>query len=217
MTLRIFIGFDPRQPIAFTTLAYSLMKYATRPIAIIPLILNALPIRRQGLTPFTYSRFLVPWLCDYQGWALFLDTDIIAASDVTQIMQYADPGKDVLVSQNELKFEWSSAMLFNCARCQILTPKYVQTAESLHGLKWADNIGALPPSWNHLVGYDQPADANLIHFTQGIPCFPETHDSEHGPLWRLLAREATSSLPWRELMGNSVHAKPVYQRLNSTT
>ncbi len=215
--LRIFIGFDHRQPISYTALAYSLMKHASQPISITPLILSTLPIHRQGLTPFTYSRFLVPWLCDYQGWALFLDADILSDSDVVKIMQHADPSKDVIVSQNSLKFEWSSVMLFNNERCKILTPEYIEKAQGLHVLDWADQIGKLPPSWNHLVGYDQPKEAHLIHFTQGIPCFPETRDSEHGEKWRIVAREAISALTWEELMGNSVHAKPVKQRLASTT
>lgn len=215
--LRIFIGFDPRQPVSFTTLVYSLMKHASQPISITPLILSTLPLHRQGLTPFTYSRFLVPWLCDYKGWALFLDADILSDSDVTKIMQYADPSKDVIVSQNPLKFEWSSVMLFNNERCKQLTPDYVEKADGLHGLSWAHSVGHLPANWNHLVGYDQPKDAHLIHFTQGVPCFPETRNSEHGEKWRAAAREAISALSWEELMGNSVHAQPVKQRLALTT
>ena len=74
--LRIFVGFDDRQWISFTTLASSIYKTAKRPVAITPLILETLPITRRGLTPFTFSRFLVPWLCDYSGPAIFMDADI---------------------------------------------------------------------------------------------------------------------------------------------
>lgn len=215
--LRIFIGFDHRQPIAFTTLQYSLMKHASQPISITPLILSTLPIDRQGLTPFTFSRFLVPWLCDFEGIAVFLDADILALDDITQITQWLDPENDVAVSQNMLRFEWSSVMVFNCARCRILAPDYIQSSKSLHSMTWAASIGSLPARWNHLVGYDQPnSDVSLVHFTQGLPCFPETHNSEHGESWRLHAREAMSALSWKELMGNSVHAAPVLKRLAST-
>lgn len=214
--LKIFIGFDHRQPIAYTTLAFSLMKYASKPIAIIPLVLSTLPIDRQGLTPFTYSRFLVPWLCDYQGWAVFLDSDILALDDINQLMNFADNNKNILVSKNELRFEWSSVMLFNCEKCRVLTPGFVQDAPQPHSLGWTKGIGELPARWNHLVGYDAPKEASLVHFTQGLPCFPETQDSEYGDAWRLHAREAMSALSWQELMGNSVHAEPVRKRLAST-
>jgi hypothetical protein len=215
--LRVFIGFDHRQPIAFTTLQYSLMKHAAKPISITPLVLSTLPIDRQGLTPFTYSRFLVPWLCDYKGWAVFLDSDILALDDINKLMDFADPAKAVMVAKNDLRFEWSSVMLFNCEQCDLLTPGFVQDAPHPHSLMWAKGIGELPARWNHLVGYDQPnSDVSLVHYTQGLPCFPETHTSEHGESWRLHAREAMSALSWQELMGNSVHAEPVRKRLAST-
>lgn len=213
--LKVFIGFDHRQPIAYMTLAYSLMKHATKPIAITPLVLSTLPLDRQGLTPFTYSRFLVPWLCDYRGWAVFLDSDILALDDINKITAFADHEKAVIVSKNELRFEWSSVMLFNCEKCDLLTPDFVQHAPQPHGLGWAKGIGELPARWNHLVGYDEPKEASLVHFTQGLPCFPETQNSEYGEAWRLHAREATSALSWQELMGNSVHAEPVKKRLAS--
>lgn len=216
--LKICIGFDHRQPISFSTLCYSILKHASQPVSITPLILSTLPIKRQGLTPFTFSRFLVPWLCDYKGWALFLDADMLLTSDITKILDYADSSKDVMVCKNPLRFEWSSVMLFNCEKCTKLTPEFVETEEKLHGLQWAESIGEIPGSWNHLVGYDNPNPSpDLIHYTQGVPCFPETRDSEHAELWRGYARESASAITWKELMGNSVHAEPVYKRLNSTT
>ena len=215
--IRVFIGFDHRQPVSFTTLQYSIMKHASEPVSITPLILSTLPMDRQGLTPFTFSRFLVPWLCDFEGTAIFLDADILILDDIAQLAKFADAKSDVYVSKNPLRFEWSSVMVFNCARCRLLTPDYVQTAKNLHSLVWASAISDLPPEWNHLVGYDQPnPNAKAVHFTQGVPCFPETHASEYGESWRLHAREAMSALSWQELMGNSVHAEPVLKRLAST-
>jgi hypothetical protein len=193
------------------------MKHATKPIAITPLILSTLPVQREGLTPFTYSRFLVPWLCNYEGWAIFLDTDILARGDIHELMRFASEDHAVSVSKNPLRFEWSSVMLFQCARCKILTPDYVKESSTLHKLEWAEGVGDLPPEWNHLVGYDAPKPAKLIHFTQGIPGFPETKDSEYGDDWRKDAVEAMTATTWQELMGNSVHAAPVNKRLTSTT
>lgn len=65
---RIFIGGDPRQVVSLSTLIWSITKNAKEPVSITPLVLETLPIKRQGLTPFTWSRFLVPYLCNYQGW-----------------------------------------------------------------------------------------------------------------------------------------------------
>jgi lipopolysaccharide biosynthesis glycosyltransferase len=207
--LRVFIGYDHRQPIAYTALSHSILSKSSKPVSIIPLVLNQLPIKRQGLTPFTFSRFLVPWLCDYKGWALFLDIDIILNDDISGIFDLVDDRYNVCVSKNTKQFEWSSVMLFNNEKCKILSPEYVETANGLHQLEWCteEKIGDLPREWNHLVGYDQPSqNPKLIHYTQGIPAFFETDSCEHADLWGKAARDSVSATSWVDLMGASVHA-----------
>lgn len=213
--LRVFVGFDPRQIISYTVLQMAAMQWASKPIAITPLVLETLPITRRGLTPFTYSRFLVPWLCGYEGTAVFLDADIMPRADLYKLAALADESADVSVCQGPMRFEWSSVMVFNNAKCSVLTPEYVQDERNgLLDLAWAKKVGALPLEWNHLVGYDAPnPKAKLVHFTQGVPAYPETKDSEHAAEWVRYQTSATSTLPWRDIMGNSVHAKPVYERL----
>jgi hypothetical protein len=71
---------------------------------------------------------------------------------------------------------WSSVILFNCARCSVLTPDEVNEVEGkyLHQFRWItdEEIGELPDRWNHLVGIDEYRyDAALIHFTLGVPVF----------------------------------------------
>lgn len=85
--LKVFVGFDERQRVSFTTLATSIYETATRPVVVSPLVLRTLPITRRGLTPFTFSRFLVPWLCEFQGAAIFMDADMLLASDITELEQ----------------------------------------------------------------------------------------------------------------------------------
>ena len=207
--LRIFIGYDSRQPISLNVLQSSLYTRSSKPLAITPLVIEQLPIKRTGLTPFTFSRFLVPWLCDYKGWALFLDLDMVVVDDIAKMFEMADDKYGVMVSKNAIRFEWTSAMLFNCEKCQILTPEYIEEANGLHGISWLDeeSIGSLPNDWNHLVGYDEPRDdAKLIHYTQGVPAFPETADSEHAKVWMDEHQRMNSVTNWMELMGNSVHA-----------
>jgi hypothetical protein len=117
------------------------------------------------------------------------------------------------VSQNEKRFEWASLILFNCGHPanRILTPQYVATAGDMHRMSWLQHdtveLGDLPREWNHLVGYDQPrTDAKAVHFTQGLPIFPETEGSEYAEQWRAEHKAMNSTKPWQETMGNSVHA-----------
>lgn len=210
--LRIFIGYDHRQPIAYNVLQQSIFTRSSKPVAITPLVLPQLPFKREGgLTPFTFSRFLVPYLCDYKGWALFLDIDILLADDISKLFDLADDRYAVMVSKNEIRFEWASVMLFNCGHeaNKKLTPKFVEKADRLHQISWCEEneIGDLPREWNHLVGYDKERDdAKLIHYTQGIPCFPETNDCEKANEWHTEHKMMNGAVGWIHLMGNSVHA-----------
>lgn len=208
-TLRIFIGYDPRQPVSYNVLQQSIIVRSTKPVAITPLIIQTLPLKRTGLTPFTFTRFLAPYLCNFEGWSLFLDADIILREDISQLFDMRDDKYAVMVSKNVHKFEWASVMLFNNAKCKILTPEYIETAEALHQIKWAndDEIGDLPPEWNHLVGYDnERPDAKLVHYTQGVPVFPETNDSEYAQDFIDEIKWMNSAMPWEVLMGPSIHA-----------
>ncbi len=214
---KIFIGFDTRQAAAYTALSTSIITRATGPVALTPLLQHQLPVKRHGLTGFTWTRFLVPHLCHYNGWGLFMDADMLVLDDIDKLFALRDESKAVMVVKNKLAFEWGSLMLFNCSHPDnhILTPEYIETAKGLHQCQWTDNVGELPGEWNHLVGYDPPRkDAKGIHYTQGIPFFPETVDCEYSSQWNNELRVAASSRPWAEVMGPSVHAKPVYERLS---
>lgn len=213
--LRIFIGYDHRQPISYNVLSHSLISRASRPITIAPLKFETLPIERTGLTPFTFTRLLVPWLCNYEGKAIFMDADILAQDDICKLFDEMTGDYDVWVSKNKIRFEWSSVMGFDCARCKVLTPEFIDTDKSPLGLAWAGRIGEIDPRWNVLVGYDAPRnDGGLLHYTQGVPCFPETAQCDLADAWMKEAKESMSAVSWKELMGNSVHAQPVYERLN---
>lgn len=216
--MRVFIGYDPRQPVSYTVLHYSIVKNSSVPVSITPLVLETLPIKRQGLTPFTWSRFLVPYLSNFQGQAAFLDADMLCVGDIADLFRCGSGA--VSVSKNPLKFEWASVMVFNCGHPDnaVLTPEFIDSTDvGLHGCGWTSVVGELPGEWNHLVGYDPPRDdPKLIHYTQGVPAWPETEDCEHAALWQQYAKEALSALPWVEIMGRSVHAKPVVERLQAS-
>ncbi|MGH6891405.1 MAG: hypothetical protein ACREEP_04020 [Dongiaceae bacterium] len=212
--LRVFIGYDHRQAVAYNVLQFSLFRHASKPVTIAPLVLSTLPMKRSGLTPFTFSRFLVPWLCDYQGWALFLDIDFLVLGDVAEIFALADDHYAAMVSKNAKKFEWASMILFNCGHQanRILTPDYVDDPKrcvSPHTLDWLkpELVGGLPGEWNHLVGYDAPrTDAKMVHYTQGMPIYEETTGSEYRDQWLAEHKTSNSTSPWKDLMERSVHA-----------
>jgi hypothetical protein len=211
--IRIFIGFDPRETVAYNVLAHSIQARASVPVAIAPLALSqlgrVLTRERHALqsTDFAFSRFLVPYLSDYAGWSLFMDCDMLMRDDVARLWDLRDERYAVQVVKHdhkpreEVKFlgarqtsyakkNWSSVMLFNNARCRVLTPDYVNSASGLelHQFKWLQGdemIGALPHRWNHLVGYDPPgADIALAHYTIGGPYFAQFADCFLGDEWR---------------------------------
>lgn len=216
--IRVFIGFDPRETVAFHVLSQSIHARATQSVTIAPLALNQLKDvfnrERNPLqsTDFSFSRFLAPYLCGYQGWALFLDCDMLFLDDIAKLWALRDDRYAVMVVKHdyvpkeESKFlgavqtkyqkkNWSSVMLFNAAKCRALTPDYVNTATGLdlHQFKWLIDetlIGELPVRWNHLVGeYDYNKDAGNVHYTIGGPYFAEYKDCDYASDW-FAAREA---------------------------
>jgi len=211
--IRVFIGYDPREAVAFSVLSHSIQARASEPVSIAPLMLSqlkgVLTRERHPLqsTDFSFSRFLTPYLSDYSGWSLFMDCDMLVLDDIARLWNLRDERCAVMVVKHDHvpredrkflgepqsayeKKNWSSVMLFNNAKCRALTPQYVNAASGLelHQFKWLASdelIGALPDRWNHLVGYNPPRrDASLVHYTLGGPYFPEYRDCEYAEEWR---------------------------------
>lgn len=210
----MFVGVDARQPLAYNVLQSSIHRHARDRVLIEPLRIVNLPITRRGLTEFTFSRFLVPWLCDYQGLAVFMDADVVVRGDIGELFACADGKSAVQVMQEQARYEWASVMLFDCAKCEVLTPAYVDnTNNNLLGLTWGD-VGKLPPAWNVCVGYsDLVPNAKLFHYTQGLPCWFETQDCAHAAEWQMERDAMLRTCEWADLLGKSVHAQPVIKRL----
>ncbi len=216
--IRVFIGYDTAERVAASVHAHSINVHSSQPVSIIPVMLTQLkgvferPRNELQSTEFSFSRFLVPSLAGFEGWAVFMDCDMLMREDIAELWKLRDERyavqvvKHVHVPKEEKKFlgqvqtkyekkNWSSVMLMNCARCKALTPEFVNTATGLqlHQFKWlsSDNeIGALPGRWNHLVGYDAPdPKAALVHFTIGGPWFKEYESTEYASEW-FAARDA---------------------------
>jgi lipopolysaccharide biosynthesis glycosyltransferase len=197
----IFIGYDPREAIAFHTCVNSIIRHASCPVSIMPLALNNFQdyteTHTDGSNQFIYSRFLVPHLMDYTGHAIFIDGDMIIRGDIAELWKLRGLDKDVMVVKHDYKTKmttkylgsknedyprknWSSVMIFNCNNfpTRKLTPEYIQksTGAHLHRFEWTtdDRVGELPPEWNWLPDeYGPNPDAKLLHYTLGTPCFHE--------------------------------------------
>ena len=102
---RVFIGYDPSQHVSFEVLKYSLHKHASEPIDVQAIDATKIDFRREQdplqSTPFTYTRFLVPWLCDYEGTALFMDSDMLALGDVSELFHLPMDGLALRVRQHD--------------------------------------------------------------------------------------------------------------------
>jgi lipopolysaccharide biosynthesis glycosyltransferase len=202
--IRLFIGYDSREAVVHHVCVNSIVRHASQPVAVTPLALRNLggyvELHRDGSNQFTYSRFLVPHLADWAGWALYIDGDMLLRSDIAELWKLRDEGKALLCVHHQYNTKlhekylgaknedyprknWSSVVLWNCAhpanRC--LTPQFVQqaTGAQLHRFTWLPDelIGELPREWNWLPDELGPnTQAKLLHWTLGAPCFAEfTH------------------------------------------
>ena len=201
----VFIGYDPREAIAYHVCSNSIIRHTSTPVSTTALALNTIKEYQEthtdGSNQFIYSRFLVPHLMNYTGWAIFIDGDMILRDDITKLWELRDETKAVMVVKHDYKTKmsekylgakndnyprknWSSVILWNCGHPSnaAITPAFVQqsTGAQVHRFTWLtdDLIGELPKEWNWLdVEYDHNVDAKLVHYTLGTPCFNEFADS----------------------------------------
>jgi lipopolysaccharide biosynthesis glycosyltransferase len=207
----IFIGYDPRESIAYHTCVNSIIRHASQPVAIMPLALNLLQgyneTHTDGSNHFIYSRFLVPHLMGFSDWAIFIDGDMILRDDIVKLWNLRELSMDVMVVKHDYKTRmtekylgsknedyprknWSSVILWNCSSFpnRRLTPEFIEkaTGAQLHRFSWIDDdrIGELPKEWNWLPDEFGPnPDAKLLHYTLGAPCFHEFATTPQGEEW----------------------------------
>lgn len=220
--IRVFVGFDPREAVAYHTFCQSVLERASLPVSFTPLALNALAGYREthtdGSNAFIYSRFLTPYLCGFDGWALFADGDMICRADIAELWALRDPRHAVQVvkhdyqtkaaqkylgnkNENYPRKNWSSVMLFNCdhPKHRLLTPEFLQrtTGKFLHRFEWLDDadIGELPRVWNWLTTeYEDNYDAKLLHYTLGTPCFKDYENAEMADEWHAARARSQSGM-----------------------
>ena len=215
--MKIFVGYDTREDIAYQVCKHSILK--RQPNADVrPLKQQELrdagwytrPIDKLASTEFTFTRFLIPELTNFKGWALFMDCDMILTTDIKELFDQADDKYAVMCVHHDYKVKeefkmdgqkqtiyprknWSSVMLFNCEHPsnKALTQDLVNNPEIngayLHRFSWLKDkeIGELHHTWNYLVGvYNDIETPKLIHYTEGGPWFENYRDCEFNGLWK---------------------------------
>ncbi len=228
--LNVMIGWDSREQVASEVAAHSIRKRTRSNLN--THFLKHRELRDRGLfkrhwsidsdtgnfrddvdgkpfsTEFSHTRFLVPLLMGYKGWALFMDADMIFQSDIQKLFGLCDDRYAVMCVKHkqEIKYDhlkmdgrpqqgyfrknWSSFMLWNCGHQanQVLTPEYVSfhKGSDLHQLKWLPEhlIGSLPISYNYISGVSPKLDEpDVIHYTEGGPWFSNCMDVPYADLW----------------------------------
>ena len=215
--MKVFVGYDTREDIAYQVCKHSIV--SKQPNADVrPLKQQELrdagwytrPIDKLASTEFTFTRFLIPELTNYEGWALFMDCDMILTTDIKELFDQADDKYAVMCVQHDYKVKettkmdgqkqtiyprknWSSVVLWNCSHKsnRKVTQDFVNDPEIngayLHRFSWLKDkeIGELDHTWNYLVGvYDDIEKPKLIHYTEGGPWFENYRDTEFAQLWK---------------------------------
>lgn len=208
----IFIGYDPREAVAYHTCVNSIIRTSSQPVKIIPLSLDLFKSfysnrNKDGSNQFIYSRFLVPYLSSFKGHAIFIDGDMIVRSDIAELWSLRDTQKDVQVvkhdyltkmtekylgakNENYPRKNWSSVIIWNCNSFpnRKLTPDFVEKASGaeLHRFTWLqdERIGELPIEWNWLPDEFGPNEnAKLLHWTLGAPSFVDFSTESMAAEW----------------------------------
>ena len=215
--MKVFVGYDTREDIAYQVCKHSII--SKQPNADVrPLKQQELrdagwytrPVDKLASTEFTFTRFLIPELTNFEGWALFMDCDMILTTDIKKLFDQADEKYAVMCVHHDYKVEegvkmdgqkqtiyprknWSSVVLWNCGHPsnKVVTTDFVNdektTGKFLHRFSWLkdEEIGELDHTWNYLVGvykdYEKP---NLIHYTEGGPWFENYRECQFSDLWK---------------------------------
>ena len=212
-----YIGYDSKEDIAYRICKQSLLRNSSIKIKVLSLKLHELitkgfykrAVDPLASTEFTYSRFLVPSLMGYNGWAVFCDCDFLFFEDVSKLFKNLSDDKAVYCVKHDYtpkerhkmdgqqqtiypRKNWSSFIVFNCSHPsnKKLTVEEAnkQPGSFLHQFKWLkdDEIGSLDERWNWLEGWTSKHNKTspfAIHYTRGGPWFEEWQDVEFADLW----------------------------------
>lgn len=217
--IQLFAGYDLRESIGYHAFCQSVIDTCSEPVSIAPLSLKQLEKfyqagQRDGTNEFIYSRFLVPYLMGYKGWAIFVDgADMIVKGDLAELYAMRNGNMAVQVVKHNYKTKnprkyvgtgmearnddypmknASSVMLINCGHpaWAKVTPDFVaeQPGSVLHRFAFMDDVlvGDLPIEWNWLSQeHGVNEQAKLVHFSIGVPGFTHYNECDMSNDWHI--------------------------------
>ena len=220
--IKIVVGFDQREAIAYHTFSQSVLEKSSLPVLFLPLSMNTLKgykeTHNDKSNDFVYSRFLTPYLHNFEGWAIFADGDMVCQSDIKELWDLRDETKALQIVMHDYKTKfnqkylgntnenyprknWSSLILWNCShpKHKVLTPDFIssQTGKYLHRFSWLEDedIGELPIDWNWLaIEYSINPNAKIIHYTLGTPCFKDYRNTEMAVTWHEVQQKVNEGI-----------------------
>jgi hypothetical protein len=207
--LKIFTGWDQREAAGWHAFAQSVIERTSIPVAITPL--NIIGPQRDGSNAFTYTRFLIPELCNFAGFALYADgADMIALGDLAELWEMRSKDFAVQVVKHDYatkharkylgtemevanadypRKNWSSLVLWNCGhQAHFDNREKLRSAPGsyLHRFSWLkdEQIGELPAAWNWIPEEQGVnAGAKILHFSIGIPGIWAHRNAPHAQEW----------------------------------
>ena len=220
----VFIGWDSRESVASEVSEHSIRRRTRTELEIN--FLKHVDLRSRGLfsrpwlvdgktgnlidvidgkpfsTEYSHTRFLIPHIMNYKGWALYVDGDMIFLSDIKKLIAVANdkyalmcvkhkgqPVQNSVKMNGRLKRQyyrknWSSLMLINCSHPsnKWLTQERANLSNGidLHMLCWLEEheIGEIPGTYNYISGISH----RLGNRDDGKPILPDcVHYTEGGP------------------------------------
>ena len=214
----VFVGADRTQLLAAKVLEYSIHKHATRPVRVVPMIDLPVPVpkdeKNRQRTGFSFSRFAIPKLAKYKQRALYVDSDMLVFSDLSELWNIDFGKQKILCTFQTLPEAWKdntwahagrqySVMLLDCPRLpwdvnEIVAGldegKYTYSDLLFNMCLVApDEIeDRIPPRWNCLEHFEEGA-SSLIHYTV-VPTQPWRYEENpYGYLWINAFEEAVKS------------------------
>jgi lipopolysaccharide biosynthesis glycosyltransferase len=163
----------------------------------------SLRVKYRNTTEFSNYRFLIPEICNYQGKAIWLDSDMICLSDIGELFDTSMNGCDFLAKRNAYKDQgWGlSVMLIDCEKCRFDLEFFFDEIEQslytytdLHQMRPAFlschpyTIGELDSHWNVFDYHDE--NTQLIHYTNLLTQPWKYPNHPYGELWFQYFNEA---------------------------
>lgn len=180
LPVRIFIGAGPKQEIPALVLKYSILRHATCSVEVTPMIgwSHGIPIHphNRPRTPFSFQRFMIPERCDYQGHAIYMDSDMLVFGDVKELGAMQSPAPVIAMRRDDVdkhraKF---SVIKMNCGARHMpihtiidhLDRDLLSYDDLVFDFRVAEAIeDGRDPNWNSLEEYI-PGVTKLLHYTE---------------------------------------------------